>query len=109
FERLGNIRLQVAATGYAGLEIAKAEKPDLILLDMELPDMKGIELFQRLRANPETSGITVFAISAAAMPHQIAQALELGIKQYLTKPFSYKELSQLLQEERSNKARRLLQ
>jgi CheY-like chemotaxis protein len=105
FERLSNINLLLAATGWAGLEAAQRDKPDLILLDMELPDMKGIELYRRLQQDPRTAGITVFAISASAMPHQVNEALDLGIRHYITKPFSYKELIQMLLEEQAARKR----
>lgn len=103
FQRMGNIELLLAATADAGLELARTCKPDLILLDMELPDMKGLEVYRQLQAAPQTAGITVFAISASAMPDQVNQALDAGIKHYLTKPFSYKELIQMLQDERNSR------
>ncbi len=103
FSRLSNVDLQLAATGWAGLQQVQKRLPDLILLDMELPDMKGVELYQRLRDDPRTAGIPVVAISASAMPHQVQQALDLGMRQYITKPFSYKELIKVLQDAQSEK------
>lgn len=103
FSRLDNINLQIAATAWAGLQQAKKQLPDLILLDMELPDMKGLELYRHLQEDKRTAHIPVVAISASAMPHQVQAALDAGMRQYITKPFSYKELIRLLQEEQNAK------
>jgi CheY-like chemotaxis protein len=107
FERMSNFELLLAPTAHAGLDLARCCRPDLILLDMELPDMKGLDVYRELQAHAETAGIPVFAISASAMPDQVNQALSLGIKQYLTKPFSYKELMRMLQEQQQVKTQGL--
>ncbi len=107
FARLSKVDLQVAATGWAGLQQARKKLPDLILLDMELPDMKGLELYRHLQEEPRTAHIPVVAISASAMPHQVQAALDAGMRQYITKPFSYKELIRMLEEEQSAKRTRL--
>lgn len=103
FDRLSDIDLQLAATAWAGLAHVQARQTDLILLDMELPDMKGLDLFRRLREDARTRGIPVVAISASAMPHQVQEALDLGMCKYITKPFSYKELIRVVQEEQGRK------
>jgi CheY-like chemotaxis protein len=100
FEELPSI---VAATGWAGLQQARKQLPDLILLDMELPDMKGLELYRHLQEDLRTAHIPVVAISASAMPHQVQAALDAGMRQYITKPFSYKKLIRMLEGERSMK------
>jgi CheY-like chemotaxis protein len=100
-DRLGGIDLVLAENGQNGLALAEAGPPDLILLDMELPDMSGPGIYRSLQADPRTCAIPVIALSASAMPHQISEAMQLGIRHYLTKPFSHKELSQLLLEARS--------
>lgn len=103
-ERLGDIQLSTAANGRTGLELARQERPDLILLDMDLPDIAGLDVFRQLGTDPATAGIPVIALSAAAMPQQISAALALGIRHYLAKPFSCRELMQILREELSLKA-----
>jgi CheY-like chemotaxis protein len=103
FARLSNVDLQVAANGWSGLQQARKKLPDLILLDMELPDMKGLELYRHLQEDLRTAHIPVVAISASAMPHQVQAALDAGMRQYITKPFSYKELIRMLEDERSVK------
>jgi CheY-like chemotaxis protein len=103
FSRMDNINLQIAATAWAGLQQAKKQLPDLILLDMELPDMKGLELYKHLQEDARTAHIPVVAISASAMPHQVQAALDAGMRQYITKPFSYKDLIRMLQDEQDAK------
>jgi CheY-like chemotaxis protein len=103
FSRMSNIDLQIAATAWTGLEQAKQRMPDLILLDMELPDMKGLDLYRYLQEEQRTAHIPVVAISASAMPHQVQAALDAGMRQYITKPFSYKELIRMMQDEQNCK------
>jgi len=103
FSRMSDIDLQVAATAWAGLQQARKQKPDLILLDMELPDMNGLDLYRHLQEDARTAHIPVIAISASAMPHQVQAALDAGMRQYITKPFSYKDLIRMLQDEQSAK------
>jgi len=81
-----------AANGTHGLEIAKAQRPDIILMDIKLPDMSGFEVLARLRSQPETSNIPVIAVSAIAHEHDIAAGLNAGFQRYLTKPLQLQEL-----------------
>lgn len=70
------------------LERAPAELPDLILLDLTLPDGDGLSVFRRLREQPQTVGIAVIVVSARNRDRDIVQALELGAEDYVTKPFN---------------------
>ncbi|HEY0962219.1 MAG TPA: hybrid sensor histidine kinase/response regulator [Pseudomonadales bacterium] len=103
FSRMSNIDLRVETTAWAGLQHARKQQPDLILLDMELPDMQGLELYRHLQEDARTTHIPVVAISASAMPHQVQAALDAGLRHYITKPFSYKELIRILQDEQAAK------
>ena len=76
-----------AETGEKGLELASAQRPQLILLDLDLPDMHGSELLERLQARPATAQTPVIVISADATPSQIERMLAAGARNYLTKPF----------------------
>ncbi len=75
-----------AAQGRLGLELARTEHPDLILLDLHLPDTPGQEILHQLKENPQTSEIPVVILSADATPGQIDRLLEAGAQAYLTKP-----------------------
>jgi CheY-like chemotaxis protein len=83
------IVLDEAATGAAGLAKARALQPDLILLDMQLPDMDGLAVLRALRADPATAAIPCVALSANAMPQDIDDARAAGFDAYWTKPIDF--------------------
>ena len=83
-----DVQLIVARDGASGLEQARRWMPNLVLLDMQLPDMSGLEVLDRLRADPATSGLRVVALSADAMPAQVAEATARGAEAYWTKPLA---------------------
>jgi signal transduction histidine kinase/ActR/RegA family two-component response regulator len=91
------IRLQMADEPAEGLAAATAEPPDLVLLDIQLPGMDGFEVLRRLRADPVTRQVPVAAVSANAMPADLARAREAGFDDYLTKPIDFDRLRALLQ------------
>ncbi len=76
--------------GTRGIARARALRPDLILLDMQLPDFDGFEVLEQLRASSETARIPCIALSANAMPEDIARAMSLGCTDYWTKPIDLK-------------------
>jgi CheY-like chemotaxis protein/nitrogen-specific signal transduction histidine kinase len=84
--RRPDIVLTVAADGRAGIEQARRLRPDLILLDMQLPDIDGLEVMRRLRADPATSDIRCVAVSANVMPDEVARARAAGVHDYWSKP-----------------------
>jgi len=91
-ESVTGLEFESAPTAELGLAIALQIKPNLILMDINLPGMNGIEALAQLRLNEETKNIPVLAISAAAMPQDIQKALDAGFLAYLTKPFNVPEL-----------------
>ncbi len=93
-----DVQLLNAEQGDLGLDLARAQLPDLILLDLHLPDMPGLEVLQRLRRNPETQTIPVVVVSADATPEHIAQLLAAGAQSYVTKPFDISSILRLLDE-----------
>ncbi len=78
--------LQVASDGRSGLAAARSHAPALILLDINLPDIGGFEVLRALRADPALAGVPCVALSANAIPAEIARAREAGFSDYLTKP-----------------------
>jgi len=80
-------RLFSASTGSNGLVLARQHLPDLVLLDLNLPDMKGNRVLCELRADPTTAGIPVVIVSADALPDQIESLMAAGACAYVTKPF----------------------
>src|SRR5450432_2743574 len=81
------LRLLHAARGKIGIELAQIHQPKLILLDLNLPDMHGSEVIQRLQDDPKTAQVPVVVLSADATPSQIERLLTAGARNYLTKPF----------------------
>jgi PAS domain S-box-containing protein len=94
----GETRLITAMQGRMGLELAAQHRPDVILLDMNLPDISGHEVLRRLRSDPRTEGIPVVMVSADATPHQVDRMLAAGARDYLTKPVDVRRLLSLLDE-----------
>ncbi|MEA2425601.1 MAG: hypothetical protein QOH13_2011, partial [Thermoleophilaceae bacterium] len=78
------VRLIPAMQGGLGMELAELHQPDLILLDLHLPDVPGAVLFERLRANPLTRDIPVVIVSADATDRQVKRLLDAGVEDYLT-------------------------
>ncbi|MEK7737180.1 MAG: response regulator, partial [Pseudomonadota bacterium] len=87
-----DIHLLSASAPGLGLALARTHHPALILLDINLPDMDGYAVMQCLRENQETRGIPVVAISANAMPMDLAQGMAAGFAEYLTKPIDVDKL-----------------
>ena len=81
-----DLRLLSAADGNLGIEYARAYQPEVILMDINLPGISGIEAMKILRADPSTAHIPIVALSANAVPRDIAKGLEAGFFNYLTKP-----------------------
>jgi len=86
----GNLTLDEADDGTSGIHSARERRPDLILIDMQLPDFDGLEVLRRLRADPSTAAIPCIALSANAMPEDIQLALGAGFADYWTKPLDFR-------------------
>jgi len=83
---------RLATTAAAGLDLARAEQPDVIITDILLPDMSGLDLAPLLKADPATREIPLLALTALAMKGDRERVLAAGIDAYLSKPFDYKVL-----------------
>jgi PAS domain S-box-containing protein len=94
--RRSDLRLLSASDGNVGVEYARAYQPDVILMDINLPGISGIEALKILRADPSTSRIPIIALSANAVPRDIAKGLEAGFFNYLTKPIKVAQFMEAL-------------
>lgn len=96
---LGNIlhekgyNITIATSGNQALQSVKIKAPDLILLDIQMPEMDGYEVCKILKSNPQTENIPVIFLTAATESENIVQGFELGAVDYITKPFNMAELS----------------
>jgi PAS domain S-box-containing protein len=91
-----DMRLLSARNGTLGIELARAARPDVILMDINLPGMSGIKAMQILHKDPATAHIPVVALSANAIPRDIERGLEAGFFRYLTKPIKVNEFMDTL-------------
>jgi len=94
--RRPDLRLLTAVNGTLGIELARAAQPQVILMDVNLPGISGIDALKILRDDPATAHIPVVALSANAMPRDIAIGFEVGFFRYLTKPIKVKEFMNAL-------------
>ena len=92
------VTLEVSLLGLDGLAAVRQRRPSLILLDMHLPDIDGLELLRRLQADPDTADIPVIVVSADATPARINEAIAAGAAHYLTKPVNVPQLLATLDE-----------
>jgi len=94
--RRPDIKLSTAVNGTLGVQMARASRPEMILMDINLPGISGIEALGILRDDPATAHIPIVALSANAMPRDIEKGLEAGFFRYLTKPIKVKEFMDTL-------------
>ena len=90
-------RALTATSGEAGLQVLDTEHPDLILLDILMPKMKGREVCAHLKANPQTKDIPVMFLTSLSLPDHIKTGLELGAEDYIVKPFQPDDLKARIQ------------
>jgi signal transduction histidine kinase len=95
-KRRPDVAVMPAMLGGLGIDLAREHHPDLVLLDLHLPDIPGEEVLRRLRADPATAGIPVVVLSADATEHQVRRLLAAGAQAYLTKPIGVRNLLEVL-------------
>jgi CheY-like chemotaxis protein len=93
---MGGLTVQVCGSGGEALEAALSFRPDLILLDVMMPDMDGITALGTLREDPALKGTPVVFMTARAQPHELARYKELGSLGVITKPFEPESLAERL-------------
>jgi PAS domain S-box-containing protein len=91
-----NVRMRSADNASSGIHMAQDHMPDVLLIDMQLPDFDGMEVLRRLKANPVLAPVRLIALSANAMPDDVAHALEAGFDDYWTKPIDMKKVLEKL-------------
>lgn len=94
--RRSDLQLQTATNGPLGIEMASVLLPDVILLDIRMPGMSGLDVLSTLRRNPATAHIPVIVLSSNAHPSEIKKCLDAGVFRYLTKPYKIDSLINLI-------------
>lgn len=87
-----NFQVILARTGIEAVQMAKQHQPDVILMDIQMPDMDGLEATRQIRADQQTHSIPIIALTALAMPGDLERCLEAGANDYLAKPVKLKQL-----------------
>ncbi|MFL6590604.1 MAG: two-component system response regulator [Chthoniobacterales bacterium] len=98
FAEQTSLELMTATEGQIGLDLARQHAPDLILLDLHLPDIPGWEVIEQLKADHTTREVPVIVVSADATVPQIKRLLSAGAHSYLTKPFDIAEFFRSIDE-----------
>jgi len=96
FRKLPSVELLIADTAESGLALICQTSPNLVLMDINLPGMSGLEALHLLKSNPDTALVPVIAVSAAAMPKAVDEGIQAGFLAYLTKPFDVQDLIALV-------------
>jgi two-component system cell cycle response regulator DivK len=91
-------RLIEAVDGQLGVETARRELPDLILMDIQLPKLSGLDATRMLRADPKTAAIPIIVITSFALSGDDQKAKDAGASAYLAKPYSPRELLQIIRK-----------
>ena len=92
-ERSGDAQVDIVGSGDAAVRVATAQPPDLLILDLNLPVLSGSEVCRILRGRPETAAIPIIMLTARTSEADRVAGLDLGADDYVTKPFSLRELS----------------
>ncbi len=96
--RLNGFRVIKMFSSAPAIPIITQEKPDVILLDVMMPDISGLEVLRYIRREPELSAIPVIILSAKSMPSDIRTGIEAGASMYLTKPVGFQDLKNAVQK-----------
>ena len=104
--RLDGFTVYVASNGESGLKQAQSRKPDLILLDIMMPGMDGLQVLAALKQNEKTRSIPVFMLTAKNLIGDMERAFAIGADDYITKPFQAEELSETIRRKLRNHAYR---
>jgi len=95
--RVSGFRVQKTLSSAPALRMMTAEKPDIVLLDIMMPDISGLDILRRMREDPALANIPVIVVSAKSLPADIKHGMEAGASTYLTKPVGFLELKEAVE------------
>ena len=102
--RVSGFRVQKTSSSTPALSLIATEKPDLIILDIMMPEVSGIDILRQMRGDPALAHIPVVVVSAKSMPTDIKHGLEAGASTYLTKPVGFIELKEAVEQALGNQS-----
>nr|WP_292736057.1 response regulator [Nostoc sp. JL31] len=96
-----NFQVMLARNGLEAVQMAKQHQPHLILMDIQMPQMDGLEATRQIRADTKTHSIPIIALTALVMPGDLERCLEAGANHYLAKPIKLKQLLEMIAQQLS--------
>ena len=96
--RVSGFRVLKTPQTTPALDTIASEKPDVVILDIMMPEASGLDILREMRGNPELAGIPVVVVSAMSMPADIKSGMEAGASLYVTKPVGFLELKQAVEQ-----------
>ena len=100
--RVSGFRVLKTSASAPAITLMTEEKPDIVLLDIMMPDISGLDILRQMRADPELTNIPVVVVSAKSMPADIKNGMEAGASTYLTKPVGFRELKEAVEHALGN-------
>ena len=105
--RVSGYRVLKTSSSTPAFTMMSTEKPDVVILDIMMPDISGLDILRQMRKNPELAGIPVVVVSAKSMPADIKLGMEAGAFIYLTKPVGFVELKEAIERALGGSSTRL--
>jgi CheY-like chemotaxis protein len=102
--RVSGFRVLKTSSSTPALKLIATEKPDIIILDIMMPDVSGLDILRQMRQDPELADIPVVVVSAKSMPADIKIGMEAGASTYLTKPIGFLELKEAVERAMGNQS-----
>jgi len=102
--RVSGFRVQKTSTSTPALAMMTAERPDVVLLDIMMPEISGLDILRQMRRDPALANIPVVVVSAKSMPADIKIGMEAGAFTYLTKPVGFLDLKEAVERALSNQS-----
>ena len=101
--RVSGFRVLKTSKSTPALSLMTAEKPDIVLLDIMMPEISGLDILRQMRRDPALANIPVIVVTAKSMPAVIKNGMEAGASTYLTKPVGFLELKEAVEQALANK------
>ena len=95
--RVSGFRVIKTSSSTPAIAIMNAEKPDVVLLDIMMPELSGLDILRQMRGDPQLANVPVVVVSAKTMPADIQKGMEAGAFTYLTKPFGFLDLKEAVE------------